>query len=233
MTANDTALAALQNAVAEHGAAVTAEIAYVQTLVAAGASANDISAALNAVTATIQSQTAALTASIPSQPTLPAPPAPSFSWAPLGSDPLTMIFGGSESDSTATLHWDFGDTQTADGWNVQHTYAAAGTYQITLTATVNGVSTTSFQNIVVSAPVSTAPNFTWTPDVMGGHAIDFTADGGTVAGHGWTWDFGDTQTSTLPTPIHAYAAAGTYTVTLTIFANGTPLSTSSQTVVVD
>jgi PKD repeat protein len=31
----------------------------------------------------------------------------------------------------------------------------------------------------------------------------------------WTWDFGDTQSSTSQNPAHTYSAAGTYTVTLT------------------
>jgi PKD repeat protein len=45
-----------------------------------------------------------------------------------------------------------------------------------------------------------------------------TDSNGTVVG--WSWDFGDTSTSTVKDPSHTYAAAGTYVVRLTVTDNG-------------
>jgi len=47
----------------------------------------------------------------------------------------------------------------------------------------------------------------------------------------YSWDFGDTQTSTLTNPTHTYTTAGNYTVSL-IASNGTTTDTSLQTVAV-
>lgn len=49
--------------------------------------------------------------------------------------------------------------------------------------------------------------------------VTFT-DSSTNEPTGWTWDFGDGQTSTEQNPTHEYAEAGTYTVTLTASNDG-------------
>ncbi|QCK14471.1 PKD domain-containing protein [Mangrovivirga cuniculi] len=48
---------------------------------------------------------------------------------------------------------------------------------------------------------------------------------------GYTWDFGDGNTSTETNPVHTYAAEGTYTVTLTA-TDGTDEAVSTQEIVV-
>jgi PKD repeat protein len=55
----------------------------------------------------------------------------------------------------ASAAWDFGDLGTADGLDATHTYAAAGTYSVTLTVTDNGGATgTVTESIIVSPPAS-------------------------------------------------------------------------------
>jgi PKD repeat protein len=49
--------------------------------------------------------------------------------------------------------------------------------------------------------------------------VTFT-DSSTNEPTGWTWDFGDGQTSTEQSPTHEYADAGTFTVTLTASNDG-------------
>lgn len=57
------------------------------------------------------------------------------------------------------------------------------------------------------------------------------ADSTTNAPVGWSWDFGDGNTSTIQNPLHQYAASGTYTVNMTATnPNGT--SNASQTITV-
>lgn len=58
----------------------------------------------------------------------------------LGEAPLTVRFDATGHNNTTglTYLWDFGDGQTGSGATTSHTYAAAGTYNVTLT--VNGTS---------------------------------------------------------------------------------------------
>ncbi|MBN1417413.1 MAG: PKD domain-containing protein, partial [Planctomycetes bacterium] len=50
---------------------------------------------------------------------------------------------------------------------------------------------------------------------------------------GWTWDFGDGQTSALPNPVHVYGEPGAYTVSLTVQgAAGRTHTTTRQSAVV-
>jgi PKD repeat protein len=67
-------------------------------------------------------------------------------------------------------------------------------------------------NVVVVAPVT---NFT--SNTTGGDnplSVQFT-DLSRNSPSGWSWTFGDSQTSTQQNPTHTYSSAGSYTVTLT------------------
>ena len=56
-------------------------------------------------------------------------------------------------DAIAFADWNFGDTGTGEGTDATHTYAAPGTYTVTLTVTDNqGATGVSSQQLVVSAP---------------------------------------------------------------------------------
>ena len=50
-------------------------------------------------------------------------------------EPVTMSAAATDRTSSPGLRFDFGDGSGADGANVQHTYGAAGTYVVTVTAT--------------------------------------------------------------------------------------------------
>src|SRR5699024_9970186 len=66
------------------------------------------------------------------------PPVAGFSFSTNG---LTANFTDSSTDSDGTIasrSWTFGDSGTSSATNPTHTYAAAGTYSVTLTATDNG-----------------------------------------------------------------------------------------------
>lgn len=133
----------------------------------------------------------------------------------------TDASGSTDSDGSIVAYsWDFGDGSSATGPSATHTYAAGGTYEITLTVTDDvGDNDTAVADVtVVAPPTNQAPRaaFTISPD-----ALTVSVDGsdssdtdGTIASY--AWDFGDGSTATGSTASHTYSQAGTYDVTLSV-----------------
>ncbi len=114
--------------------------------------------------------------------------------------------------------WNFGDsiTQTFTAPPFQHTYAAHGTYSVTLTVIDSkGCSDSVVQanTIMISKPVA---DFT-SADTMSCHlqSITFT-NLSTGPNLSYTWNFGDGTTSTAANPVHQYTKQGVYNISLTI-----------------
>ena len=156
-----------------------------------------------------------------------------------GVTDVTVAFDGSASadpDGTVTAYsWDFGDGVTATGPTVSHTYAAAGTYSVTLVVTDNlGATGSSVSSVVVTAPVNTPPVAAFTSTVTGlGVAVDATTSSdaeGPIASYAWA--FGDGGTGTGATASHTYASAGTYSVVLTVTDGGGATGSVTHAVVV-
>lgn len=68
--------------------------------------------------------------------------------------------------------------------------------------------------------------------VTNGLSVSFTDTSGDTDGDvvGWSWNFGDGNTSTAQNPSHGYAAGGDYTVTLTVEDDDGATDGASQTV---
>ena len=141
-----------------------------------------------------------------------------------------VAFAGTASDpdgDMVTVLWDFGDGSTStDLVPGDHSYAAAGTYTVTLTATDSqGLSdpTPATRTITVVAGGNQAPDGTITApagdvSITAGESVTFAGTASDPDGDAVTvlWDFGDGSTSTALSPgAHTYANAGTYTVTFT------------------
>ncbi len=155
---------------------------------------------------------------------------------------LVVSFDGSGSfdpdGSVVSCVWDFGDGESGSGSTVEHTYALAGTYQVTLTVTdaegAPGLSTTALTVFEVEPP-NVAPTASFTTGLEflsasfdGSGSSD--VDGSVVS---WVWDFGDGESGSGATVEHTYALAGTYLVTLTVSDDeGEVGSTSAEVVVV-
>jgi PKD repeat protein len=139
---------------------------------------------------------------------------------------VTFDGSGSSDSGNGTIEswdWNFGDDSTGSGEMVDHTYAADGTYNVTLTVTDNGGKVDSDSTTATIAelqPPVADPDGPYNGLVGEDVQFDGTgstdADGTVVA---WDWDFGDLNDPTPgtgATPTHAYSAAGSYTVTLVV-----------------
>jgi cyanophycinase len=141
-----------------------------------------------------------------------------------------VTFDGSGSyakkGSIVSYEWDFGDTGTAPGMIVTHTYSSANTYTVTLTVTDSyGNSDTDTAIITVTSGDNTPPVADAGPDQAVDDGLEVTFDGsgsydpdGTITSY--EWDFGDNNTAAGMIVTHTYAGTGTYTATLTVTDNG-------------
>lgn len=131
-----------------------------------------------------------------------------------------------------TYLWDFGDGTNSTLKNPTHSYAATGTYNVTVT-TINSPSckqTSAVKVVTVSAgPVA---SFTFNNNQCANSSVTFTSTStGTNGSTTYNWDFGDGGTSTAANPSHSYTAPGTYNVELTV-SNGATCSNTSPVSVI-
>jgi len=128
--------------------------------------------------------------------------------------------GSTDSDGTITGYtWEFGDGSTSTGAITQHSYAAAGTYTVTVTATDDRNGTGTFSSdVVVSDPPNVAPTAvaTATCSLL---SCTFTGSAssdsdGAIVSYGWA--FGDGAVGSGDVATHDFVEAGQYTAVLTV-----------------
>ena len=154
-----------------------------------------------------------------------------------GTAGAPVIFDGSGSTdpngSRLTLTWETGDHGLIAGAKVQHTYASAGLYAVTVTGTdALGATASAHTTVTISAPEQPLTVLHGGPYAgTVGQSISFNGSGSRdSSGFGltYTWSFGDGAEGSGASATHAYAAAGRYTVILTI-DNGHGKSSSATT----
>jgi PKD repeat protein len=140
----------------------------------------------------------------------------------VGTSVAFSAVGADPDGDTLTYVWDFGDGGTSTAQNPSHSYAAAGTFNAKVTVSDGKGATADTTLSVVVKAGNAAPTVTGsrTPSgtVSPGTPVAFTATGTDPDGDPLTysWDFGDSGTSTSQNPTHTYAAAGSYTATVTV-----------------
>ncbi len=164
------------------------------------------------------------------------PPIVSFTTTCRG---LTCTFDGSASfdpdGAISFFIWRFGDLTDGVGPATKaHTYAAAGTYIVTLSATDQDYGTATYSQSVTVVSVNASPVASFT-SACSGLTCSFNASGssdtdGTITSY--AWNLGDATTGSGVTLGRTYAVGGTYTVTLLVTDNSGGTSTQAQTITV-
>ena len=155
---------------------------------------------------------------------------------------LTASFSDTSIDRDGTIAsrlWSFGDRSVnSTEVSPSHTFAAAGTYTVTLTVTDNNGGKALAQKAVVVTGTPTPPANLAPVSKFGSSAtnlvVNFTdlstdSDGSIVSR---AWNFGDGTSSTATNVTKTYGAAGTYLVSLTVTDDKAAQTTSSQSIVV-
>jgi len=142
---------------------------------------------------------------------------------------LTVTFNNTTTNDAISYSWNFGDgTAVSTDKNPVHTYSAAGTYTVVLTATNAGGSTTQSQSITVAELKPAVASSTFTKKGLTATFTNTSTNNPTS----YSWNFGDgTPVSTVISPSHSFSKNGTYTVTLTA-TNSDGSSTQTQSVTV-
>ena len=144
------------------------------------------------------------------------PPTANFSGSPTsGEVPLTVNFTDASTGATS-WSWNFGDGGSSTAQNPSHTYTAAGTYTVVLTASnacgSDDYTRTDYITVTCTPPVAA---FSGSP-TSGDYPLTVNFTDASTGATSWSWDFGDGGSSTAQNPSHTYTAEGTYTVALTV-----------------
>ncbi len=137
-----------------------------------------------------------------------------------GRVPFTVHFTPQTSGAIDSYAWDFGDGATSTDQFPEHTYTAAGDYDVELEVTgPYGTDTTikaAFINVTCAAPqVDFSADVTAGPAPLEVTFMDLSEVYGGCEPTAIEWNFGDGATSTDANPTHVYEVYGNYTVKLT------------------
>jgi PKD repeat protein len=133
---------------------------------------------------------------------------------------LTVNFTdlSTSSNTITSWSWDFGDGNSSNLQNPDHTYDHAGTYNVCLTIHDDHGCTHTFCHHFVVNPVNESCHSAFSlhqvPNTLTVNFTDLSTSSNNITS--WLWDFGDGTTSDVQNPSHTYAHAGTYNVCLTI-----------------
>lgn len=138
-------------------------------------------------------------------------------------------------------NWTFGDGGSGTGFQVQHTFTQAATYNVVLSVQDDLGRKKVFAakpiTVGTGAPVVAISFSPSTPSSA--TLVSFNANGTVTVGGAtivsYQWDFGDpgsgvNNTSTLANPQHQFSAAGSYRVTLTVTDSQGRVGVGSTTV---
>ncbi|MBV9987326.1 MAG: PKD domain-containing protein [Chitinophagaceae bacterium] len=114
-----------------------------------------------------------------------------------------------------SFRWDFGDgtTQLAGSGSVNHTYSAAGSYDVKLVL-IDTNYCNEPDSLVKKVRLSPTVKAQFEASPSGCVPYNAVFTNNSLGGTDFLWEFGDGSTSTLPDPTHLYANTGSYKVRL-------------------
>jgi PKD repeat protein len=135
--------------------------------------------------------------------------------------------GSTDDVGIVSYGWTYGDGTTGTGPTPSHTYAAAGSYPVTLKVTDGGGLTNSLtKTVTLSTGTNKPPVAAWTVSCQAvpAHVCTFNGTGsrdpdGSIVGYRWSNAAGTTL-STLATFTRTFSRSMTVTWTLTVTDNG-------------
>jgi len=145
-------------------------------------------------------------------------------------DPI-VFFNTSNVIGSMDWTWDVGDGTTKSGLNASHFYQDTGSFHVTLIAEseFGCTDTITYPNAIqIIEPVAlfdVSPPISCTLPAT----VQFTDQ--SLGADTWTWDFGDSTSSTLQNPTHTYTQAGSYTVILRVYNASTDCDDEAEFVI--
>ena len=141
------------------------------------------------------------------------PPQGSFEYT---IEEATVMFTNT-TENADNYTWLFGDGNTSNSPDPEHTYSQGGDYSITLLAT-NECGTDTLEQMITLSGAAPTPNLSASIDT-GCAPLSVTFDGGvpgTVTNWQWAFPGGMPDSSTEPNPTVVYQQPGMYDVNLTV-----------------
>ncbi len=121
--------------------------------------------------------------------------------------------------NATTITWTYSDGFTSTGSTPTHTFAAVGTYTVTVIvanpAACNGSDTFTRIIRVIAGPTA---NFSFIP-VTPEANVPTKFTNLSINANRYSWDFGDATSSLETNPVHQFSKTGTYRVCLTAYNN--------------
>jgi gliding motility-associated-like protein len=160
-----------------------------------------------------------------------------FSYSPQANcGPTTVSFSNNSIGTTSNWIWDFGNGDSAFVSNPNYTYATAGCYTVSFTATdQDGCTSTIIDTSCISVYDIPTVSYTTTGNLQGcdlPHTVSFSGISSNATS--WLWNFGDGNTDTLQNPTHTYTSFGTFPVSLMVTSpDGCTNSTTLDTIVLE
>lgn len=132
----------------------------------------------------------------------------------------TVMF--SDSSTSTSRIWNFGDGKKDTSLSPTHVYGSPGYYDVSLIVSNACGSDTAFQRIYIECSAKSTFGYQ-----VSGRKVSFTDS--SIYSNARIWDFGDGSTDTTKDPVHSYPGNGTYKIVLKSF--GICFNDSSETLI--
>jgi gliding motility-associated-like protein len=150
-----------------------------------------------------------------------------------GCENFNACFNANSTSTNSTYQWTFGDGGTSALQNPCHTYAAPGTYTVSLSATsANGCAYDTTINNMITILADPAAAFIPTDATLQLPQSELSLTNQSKNATSYAWNFGNMTTSAETSPTATFTAPGTDTVTLVAYNAIGCSDTARHTVIV-